>query len=173
MVSPCGFESHLSHQESEIPLRVSQFFYERGCLERAAAALAAENSPLDCFQPVEYSLRSETKSNRSDSGMRLSAFPAVRQIVVWRFVSKFPVIARPVRRLVVAIPRLEGKCTEKHPQGWELPRFLVVIVTWFLSTGGLPRQCAHWLAMTAKTYKHQFAGQLGKTDKHIFLCDTF
>ena len=62
-----------------------------------------------------------------------------RQIVVWRFVSKFPVIARPVRRLVVAIPRLEGKCTEKHPQGWELPRFLVVIVTWFLSTGGVPR----------------------------------
>ena len=30
------------------------------------------------------------------------------------FASKFPVIARPVRRLVVAIPRLEGKCTEKY-----------------------------------------------------------
>ena len=39
------------------------------------------------------------------------------------------VIARPVRRLVVAIPRLEGKCTEKHPEGWGAPRFLVVIVT--------------------------------------------
>ena len=30
------------------------------------------------------------------------------------------------------------------------------IVSWLLSTGGLPRQCAHWLAMTARTYKHQF-----------------
>ena len=34
-------------------------------------------------------------------------------------------------------------------------------------TGGLPRQCAHWLAMTAKTYKHQFAALagFGKGDK--------
>ncbi|MDY4489248.1 MAG: hypothetical protein SPE19_01795, partial [Candidatus Faecousia sp.] len=32
---------------------------------------------------------------------------------------------------------------------WQQPRFLAVIVTWFHSTGGLPRQCAHWLAMTA------------------------
>ena len=42
---------------------------------------------------------------------------------------KFPVIARPVRTLVVAIPRLQGKCTEKYPEEWESPRFLVVIVT--------------------------------------------
>ena len=32
---------------------------------------------------------------------------------------KNAVIARPVRRLVVAIPRIEGKCTEKHPEEWE------------------------------------------------------
>ena len=38
----------------------------------------------------------------------------------------------------VAIPRLEGKCTEKNPKEWEIPQFLVVIVTRFLSTGGLP-----------------------------------
>ena len=63
--------------------------------------------------------------------------------------SKIPVIARPVRTLVVAIPPLEGKCTEHYPEEWELLRFLVVIVTWFLSTGGLPRQFANWLAMTA------------------------
>ena len=69
---------------------------------------------------------------------------------------KFPVIARPVRRLVVAIPRLEGKCIEKRPEKWGLLRFMAVIVTWFLSTGGLPRQCEHWLAMTAYLYKHQF-----------------
>ena len=43
-------------------------------------------------------------------------FPAALQIGVCRFASKFPVIARPVRRLVVAIPRLEGECTEKHPK---------------------------------------------------------
>ncbi len=49
----------------------------------------------------------------------------------------------------VATPRLEGKCVEKCPEEWELLRFLVVIVTWFLSTGGLPHQCAHWFAMTA------------------------
>ena len=30
------------------------------------------------------------------------------KLEVWRCVSKFPVIARPVRRLVVAIPRLKG-----------------------------------------------------------------
>ena len=38
----------------------------------------------------------------------------------------------------VAIPRLEGKCTEKN-QKWELPRFLEVIVTWFHGAGRLPR----------------------------------
>ena len=38
----------------------------------------------------------------------------------------------------VAIPRLEEKCTEKYPEEWESPRFLVVIVTWFHSTRGLP-----------------------------------
>ena len=34
-------------------------------------------------------------------------------------------------------PYLEGKCTEKH-QKWEFLRVLTVIVTLFLSTGGLP-----------------------------------
>ena len=65
--------------------------------------------------------------------------------------SKIPVIARPVRLSGVAIPPLEGKCTENYPEEWELLRFLVVSVTWFLSTGGLPRQFANWLAMTAYT----------------------
>ena len=58
------------------------------------------------------------------------------------------VIARPVRTLVVAIPRLEEKCIDNCPTERETLRFLVVIVTWFLSTGGLPHQCAHWFAMT-------------------------
>ena len=58
---------------------------------------------------------------------------------------KLPVIARPVRTLVVAIPRLEKKCTEKRPGKWELPLFLAAIVTWLRSTGGLPHQCAHLL----------------------------
>ena len=35
----------------------------------------------------------------------------------------------PVRLSGVAIPRLEGKCIEKYPEGWETLRFLVVIVT--------------------------------------------
>ena len=49
--------------------------------------------------------------------LRLLGFTQLsRQIVVWRYVSKFPVIARPVRTLVVAIPPLEVKCTEKHPE---------------------------------------------------------
>ena len=34
-------------------------------------------------------------------------------------------------------------------QDGETLRFLVEIVTWFHSSGGLPRQCEHWLAMTA------------------------
>ena len=59
----------------------------------------------------------------------------------------------------VAIPRLEGKCSENYPEKWESLRFLVVIITWFLSTGGLPHQSADWFAMTAflvRTFKHQF-----------------
>ena len=55
----------------------------------------------------------------------------------------------PVRFPGVAIPRLEGKCIDNCPTERETLRFLVVIVTWFLSTGGLPHQCAHWFAMTA------------------------
>ena len=39
----------------------------------------------------------------------------------------------------VAIPRIEGKCIDNCPTVRETLRFLVVIVTWFLSTGGLPR----------------------------------
>ncbi|MCI6958157.1 MAG: hypothetical protein MR763_12560 [Clostridiales bacterium] len=54
----------------------------------------------------------------------------------------------PVRLSGVAIPRLEGKCTEKCPEEWKSLRFLVVIVSWFRSTGGLPHQSADWFAMT-------------------------
>ena len=43
------------------------------------------------------------------------------------FAFKFPVIARPVRTLVVAIPRLEGECSEFLHEEWELPRFLVFV----------------------------------------------
>ena len=35
------------------------------------------------------------------------------------FASRFSVIARPVRTLVVAIPRLEGKCIDNCPTEWE------------------------------------------------------
>ena len=56
----------------------------------------------------------------------------------------------------VAIPRLEGKCIDNCPTERKILRFLVVIVTWFHSSGRLPHQCAHWFAMTAKTYKQQF-----------------
>ena len=70
------------------------------------------------------------------------------QIGVCRAVANFSVIARPVRTLVVAIPRIEGKCAEKHPEVWDSLQFLVGIVTWFLSTGGLPHQSADWFAMT-------------------------
>ena len=48
------------------------------------------------------------------SAKKLSAILLVhmkRKIVVFRAVSRFPVIARPVRTLVVAIPRLEVKCS--------------------------------------------------------------
>ena len=77
----------------------------------------------------------------------------------------------------VAIPRVEGKCIDNCPTGRGTLRFLVVIVIWFLSTGGLPHQCAHWfamtaffMAMTAYLYKHQFVGKLRKADKHIRKC---
>ena len=48
------------------------------------------------------------------------------------------VIARPVRRLVVAIPRLMRKGSDNFQIDWDSPRLLVVIVTCFFSTGGLP-----------------------------------
>ena len=47
----------------------------------------------------------------------------------------------------MAIPRLEEKYTENHPEEWESPRFLVVIVTWFHSTVGLPLKPARWFAI--------------------------
>ena len=47
-----------------------------------------------------------------------------------------------MRTLVVAIPRLVGKGAEKHHEEWVLLRFLVEIVTWFHSSGGLPRRFA-------------------------------
>ena len=71
-----------------------------------------------------------------------------RQIGVCRDASQITCHCEPVRRLVVAISRLVGKCTEKFLEERESPRFLAVIITWFLSTGGLPHQCAHWFAMT-------------------------
>ncbi len=40
----------------------------------------------------------------------------IDKLLLSGFASKFSVIARPVRRLVVAIPQLEGKCTEKYPK---------------------------------------------------------
>ena len=73
-----------------------------------------------------YQRLRETRSTNKDSrGLSFFVIPGVllctdrqssaaRQIGVCRFASKFPVIARPVRRLVVAIPRLEVKCTEKY-----------------------------------------------------------
>ena len=36
MVMPCGFESHLSHQKIQIPIRVSGFFNAQMGLETAA-----------------------------------------------------------------------------------------------------------------------------------------
>ena len=45
------------------------------------------------------------------------------KLVFERVRCKLSVIARPVRTLVVAIPRLEGKCFEFLHEEWELPRF--------------------------------------------------
>ena len=49
------------------------------------------------------------------------------KLVFERVRCKLSVIARPVRTLVVAIPRLEGKCSEFLHEEWELPRFLVFV----------------------------------------------
>ena len=54
----------------------------------------------------------------------------------------------PVRLSGVAIPRLDVQCCDKYPQLQKNSRFLVVIVTWFHSSGGLPHQRARWFAMT-------------------------
>ena len=73
----------------------------------------------------------------------------------------------------VAIPLLRGEMYRKVPGRMGVPAVLVGIVTWFLSTGGLPRQRARWLAMTAKTYKHQFISVLTKADNlipHLLRC---
>ena len=45
-------------------------------------------------------------------------------------------------------PPVRGEMYRKASKKCELLRFLVVIVTWFLSTGGLPHQSADWFAMT-------------------------
>ena len=46
-------------------------------------------------------------------------------------------------------PPVRGEMYRQLPYRAENIAFLVVIVTWFHGAGGLPRQCAHWLAMTA------------------------
>ena len=66
------------------------------------------------------------------------------------------VIARPVRRLVVAIPRLMRKVSDNFQIDWDSPRLLVVIVTCFLSTGGLP----HHLSALVRNDRKLEAGVL-------------
>ena len=60
----------------------------------------------------------------------------------------------------VAIPRLERICIDHCPTAKKNTALLVVIATWFHSSGGLPRQSADWLAMTACLYKHQSVVQM-------------
>ena len=55
----------------------------------------------------------------------------------------------------MAIPRLEGKCTENYPQKWELLRFLVGIVTWFHGAGGIATTSVRTgLAMTGNLQRN-------------------
>ncbi len=67
----------------------------------------------------------------------------------------------------VAIPPLEGKCIDNCPTQRENVVFLVVIVAWFHGAGGLPRQFANWLAMTAsirQTTIYRFVFYLSRRD---------
>ena len=68
---------------------------------------------------------------------RLSS--AIRQIGACRAVAEKTLSLRTSAHAGVAIPRIEGKCIDNCPTERETLRFLVIIVTWFLSTGGLPR----------------------------------
>ena len=52
-------------------------------------------------------------------GLRESIRKGKQKIGVCRFLFRFSVIARPVRTLVVAIPRAEGKCIDNCPTEWE------------------------------------------------------
>ena len=65
-----------------------------------------------------------------------------------------------MRTLVVAIPLLRGEMYRQAPGKQGLLRFLAVIVSWFLSSGGLPHQSADWFAMT---------GYLEQSDKQQFI----
>ena len=50
MVMPWGFESPLSHQKSEIPIRVSQIFYARGGTRKGGLAEGkVRKCPVDTF----------------------------------------------------------------------------------------------------------------------------
>ena len=80
-----------------------------------------------------------------------------QQIGVYRCASRIICHCEPVRLSGVAIPRIEGKCTEKHPKMGTSAifggsRYLVPfnrgIATTSVRTG---------LAMTALFFKHQFA----------------
>ena len=82
------------------------------------------------------------------------------------FASKYPVIANQSADWC-GNPPVSGEMYRIAPKKWESPRFLAVIVTWFLSTGGLPRQCAHWLAMTASIRQTPICRFLSLPDRHI------
>ena len=63
--------------------------------------------------------------------------------------SKFPVIANQSADWC-GNPPVRWEMYRIAPEKRGLLRFLAVIATWSHGAGGLPRQCAHWLAMTAK-----------------------
>ena len=54
MVTPWGFESPLSHQKTEIPIRVSQLFYAREGTRKAGGSVSSVKTVLwTVFSPWE------------------------------------------------------------------------------------------------------------------------
>ena len=74
---------------------------------------------------------------------------AEKQIGVCRAVPKITCHCETSAHTGRGNPPVRGEMYRKAPRKRKLLRFLVVIVTWFRSTGGLSHQCAHWFAMTA------------------------
>ena len=117
--------------------------------------------PLDLKNILVLANKQSGKKRKRQMGIHTGGFPELHnKLVLERERCKTTCHCEPVRLSGVAIPRLDGECTDKHPKT-RVPaifggnRFLVPF------NRGIATTCVRTgLAMTALFFKHQLSVQL-------------